>query len=92
MTETRRVTADEARRIGEQLGIDWAGAAFDVDQFRRGMEVEFEHGSHDPETNVTDDDPIVTGKIAWAHLKEFADYYTRLERMEEEAHRDREAR
>lgn len=49
------------------------------------MEVEFEHGSHDPQTNVTDDDPIVTGKIALAHLKEFADYYVRLAQMEAEA-------
>jgi len=60
-------------------------ALFDVGQFRRGMEVELEHGRRDPLTDVTHDDPMVTGKIAWAHLKEFADYYTRLERMEEEA-------
>ena len=52
------------------------------------MDIEFEHGSHDPQTNVTDDDPIVTGKIALAHMKEFPDYYERLERMEEEAKRD----
>jgi hypothetical protein len=37
---------------------------------------------------VTNDDPVTTGRIAWAHLNEFPDYYTRLERMEEEAHRD----
>ena len=79
---------DEARRIGEQLGIDWATAPFDVDQFRRGMDVELEHGIHDPATDVTGNDPIVTGKIALAHLNEFADYYTRLEKMEEEAKRE----
>jgi hypothetical protein len=79
---------DEARRIGEQIGIDWAGAPFDVDQFRRGMDVELEHGAHDPATDVTGDDPIVTAKIALAHLNEFPDYYTRLERMEEEAKRE----
>lgn len=78
-------TTDEARRVGEQIGIDWATAPFDVEQFRRGMDVELEHGRHDPNTNVTDDDPAVTGKIALAHLNEFADYYTRLERMEAEA-------
>jgi hypothetical protein len=49
------------------------------------MEVELEHGRHDPQTNVTNDDPILTAKIALAHLKEFPDYYTRLKRMEEEA-------
>ena len=78
-------TAAEARRVGEQIGIDWANSPFDVEQFRMGMEVELEHGLHDPSTNVTGDDPVVTGKIALAHLNEFPDYYTRLERMEEEA-------
>ena len=81
-------TADQARQLGEQIGIDWATAPFDVEQFRMGMDVELEHGLHDPATDVTGDDPVVTGKIALAHLNEFADYYTRLERMEEEAKRD----
>jgi DNA-directed RNA polymerase alpha subunit len=80
--------ADEARRFGEEIGIDWATSPFDVEQFRAGMDVELEHGLHDPETNVTDDDPHVTARIARAHLNEFPDYYTRLERMEEEAKRD----
>ena len=82
-------TADEARLIGEKIGIDWASATFDVEQFRMGMDVELEHGLHDLLTNVTDDDPVVTGKIALAHLNEFPDYYARLERMEEDAKRDR---
>ena len=85
-------TTEEARRVGEQIGIDWSNSPFDVEQFRMGMEVELEHGLHDLLTNVTEDDPVVTGKIALAHLNEFADYYTRLERMEEEAkleHRER---
>jgi hypothetical protein len=81
-------SAEEAREIGDQLGIDWASAPFDVEQLRMGMEVELEHGLQDPATNVTGDDPVVTGKIALAHLTEFPDYYTRLERMEEEAKRD----
>jgi hypothetical protein len=84
-------SAEEARRIGEQIGIDWASSPFDVDQFRRGMNVELEHGLHDLGTNVTDDDPITTGKIARAHLNEFPDYYTRLEQMEEQAKRERGA-
>ena len=79
----RTVSADEAKRIGSTLGINWA--KIDPDQFRRGLEVEFEHGAHDPETNVTNDDVLLTGKIAWAHLKEFPDYYTRLDRLEAEA-------
>ncbi len=85
---TPQVSTDEARRIGETIGIDWQSARFDVEQFRAGMEVELEHGRHDPATDVTGDDPIVTGKIALAHLNEFPDYYTRLQRMEQEAHRD----
>jgi hypothetical protein len=83
MTETRRTTTEEARRIGDEIGVDWS--RFDLEQFRVGMDVEFEHGSHDPQTNVTHDDPIVTGKIALAHMKEFPDYYERLKRMEAEA-------
>jgi len=84
-TTANRFTDEQARRIGEQIGIDWAAVPFGVDQFRMGLEVELEHGAHDAETNVTDDDELVTGKIAWAHLKELADYYTRLAAMEAEA-------
>jgi hypothetical protein len=84
----KNFTADEARAIGRELGIDWDRSPFDVEQFRIGMNVELEHGLHDPRTNVSDDDPRVTGKIALAHLYEFPDYYTRLEQMEAEAKRD----
>ncbi len=87
MSERTSFTVDEARAVGESIGIDWASAPFDVEQFRMGMDVELEHGVHDLATNVTDSDPVVTGKIALAHLNEFPDYYTRLERMEEEAKR-----
>ena len=83
MTNKEKFTIEDAKRIGEQLGIDWS--KFDVEQFRMGLDVELEHGLIDPETNVTDDNEIMTGKIALAHLNEFADYYTRLDKMEEEA-------
>jgi hypothetical protein len=86
VTETKRTSIDEARRVGDAIGVDWE--RFDLDQFRRGMDVEYEHGTHDPQTDVTHDDPILTGKIAFAHMKEFPDYYDRLERMEREAERD----
>lgn len=88
MTDRRGFTSDEARRVGAEIGIDWSSAPFDIEQFRMGMDVELEHGLQDLVTNVTDSDPIVTGKIALAHLNEFPDYYTRLARMEEEAKRD----
>jgi Protein of unknown function (DUF5661) len=86
MSAERRTTAEEARRVGDEIGVDWD--RFELEQFRAGMDVEYEHGSHDPQTDVTGDDPITTGKIAFAHLKEFPDYYTRLEQMEQEAERD----
>lgn len=83
MTAKRSFSSEEARRIGTALGIDWA--MVDLGEFRRGLEVELEHGAHDPQTNVTNDDPLITGKIAWAHLKEIRDYYTRLDKLEAEA-------
>ena len=86
MSEERRTTPEEARRVGDQIGVDWD--RFDLEQFRAGMDVEYEHGSHDPQTDVTGDDPITTGKIALAHMKEFPDYYERLERMEREAEQE----
>lgn len=79
----RQISADEARQTGDALGVNWA--KIDPEEFRRGLEVEYEHGSHDPETDVTGDDIVRTGKIAWAHLKEFPDYYTRLSKLETEA-------
>lgn len=85
MTEKRHFTSDEARAAGDRIGIDWVTSRFDVDQFRMGMDVELEHGTHDTATNVTDDDVDVTAKIARAHLNEFPDYYTRLAVMEADA-------
>jgi hypothetical protein len=88
MEARRQFTAEDARRIGEAIGIDWNSARFPVEQFRMGLDVELEHGRHDPETNVTDDDELVTGKIARAHLNEFTVYYTRLASLEAESERD----
>ena len=83
MGNKHRIEAEEAQRVGASLGIDWT--QIDLQQFRRGLEVELEHGARDPETNVTGDDLSLTGKIAWAHLKEFPDYYMRLDKLEAEA-------
>ena len=74
-----------ALEVAKIIGLDFEKVEFDVAQFLAGMIVELEHGSRDPETNVTDNDPVITGKIAWAHLKELHDYYDRLEVMENEA-------
>ena len=83
MAQKRKISEEEARKVGSTLKIDWSRV--DLQQFRRGLEVELEHGARDPETNVTNDDLVLTGKIALAHLNEIKDYYTRLDRMEAEA-------
>ena len=83
MVSQRMFTAEEARRVGERIGINWSEV--DLEQFRMGLEVELEHGVRNVVTNVTNDDLVLTGKIALAHLRELPDYYTRLMRMEEEA-------
>ena len=87
MEEHTRFSAQRAREIGERIGIAWNESRFEVEQFRVGLEVDLEHGRRDPRTNVSDDDEVTTGKIAWAHLNEFPDYYTRLAQMEAEAER-----
>ncbi len=88
--EPKVFSADDAQRIGGELGITWN--EFDIEQFRMGLNVELEHGTHDPQTNVTSDDDLETGKIALAHLKEIPDYYTRLDVMEETAKREWETK
>jgi len=82
MTTKKQFSVEEAKKIGEELEINWS--KFDVEQFRMGLDVELEHGLIDEHTNVSNDDPLTTGKIALAHLNEFPDYYTRLEKMEKE--------
>lgn len=82
MSDYKKFSENEPKKIGETIGIDWSQV--DINEFRMGLTVELEHGSHDPETNVIDDNEEMAGKIAWAHLKELPDYYTRLEKMEKE--------
>ena len=81
----RYFTRDQARAIATELGIDFRALGCDLEQFRMGLGVELEHGPRDPDTDVSGNDPIVTGKIALAHLTEFPDYYTRLAVLEREA-------
>ncbi len=85
MTVRSGFSALEAAEIAQQLRIDFEVEAFDLDEFRRGLDVELEHGTRSPVTDVTGDDPITTGRIALAHLREMPDYYERLARMEAEA-------
>ena len=86
MSHNKKFTTEEAEEIGERINIDFT--KFNLEQFRMGLHVELEHGLCDPETNVTNDDLELTGKIALAHLKEIPDYYTRLEIMEDEAEKN----
>ena len=83
LSSKKHFLANEAKKIGEQLGIKWD--KFNLEQFRMGMDIELEHGLINPNTNVSNDNPLTTGKIALAHLNEFPDYYTRLEKLEKEA-------
>jgi len=82
MSTKKVFTSEQAKEVAESLGVDWS--QYNIEQFRMGMDVELEHGTIDLNTNVTNDDPVLTGKIALAHLNEFPDYYTRLEKMEKE--------
>jgi len=83
MAKEKEISSELAKKIGEVLGVDWS--KFNIQQFKKGMTVELEHGKRSAITNVTDDDPLFTAKIALAHLNEFSDYYIRLEKMEFEA-------
>jgi len=83
MSNYKTFTKDEAQTIGQKLGIDFEN--INLEQFRRGLEVEMEHGSHDIQTNITNNNELLTGKIAWVHLKEIPDYYKWLDEMEKEA-------
>jgi hypothetical protein len=89
---TTTVTTEQATAVGQVIGIDWNTSQLDVEQSRSGMDVKLEHGARDPDTNVTDDDLELTGKIARVHLKEFPDYYDRLQIMESQAHKDWDAK
>jgi len=78
-------TLEQILEITKQIGIDWGKVAFTPQAVLMGMQVELEHGKKNPQTNVTNDDPVLTAKIALAHLSEFPDYYQRLKEMEAEA-------
>jgi Protein of unknown function (DUF5661) len=79
----KEFTIEETRVVGARIGIDFL--TYDIEEFRKGLSIELEHGSAHPETNVTGDNENLTAKIAYAHLMEIPDYYTRLIKMEKEA-------
>lgn len=77
-TQFRHFSNVEAKRIGNNIGVDWD--EIPLAEFRAGLSVEMEHGKHDKQTDVTHDDLTKTGKIVLAHLKEDPHYYARLRR------------
>jgi hypothetical protein len=72
---------EEARLIADAIGIDFSIAKFSLHDFRRGLAVELEHGSHDQETDVIHHNYLDAGRIAWAHLKEDGQYYNKLDKL-----------
>ncbi len=76
LTEAK-VLPEEARIILDEVNVQ--GMNIDLEEFRVGLEVELEHGIRFADANVTNNHPVLTGKIVLAHLKEMLDYYERLE-------------
>lgn len=72
------------RALGEKAGIDWGAVPFSEKDLAQGIKIEMEHGPKDPATDVTGGDPVITAKIAWAHLNESPDYYKKLAEVERE--------
>ena len=71
----KKITLEQAIEVAKKLNIDFNTAGFTPEEYMEGINIELEHGTVDPDTNVTNDDPLLTGKIALAHLKEFPGYY-----------------
>lgn len=81
--EIKKFSLTQSKEIGDRLNVNWNEV--NLNEFAIGLNVELEHGSRYFTLNVTNDNPILTAKIALAHLREFPDYYTRLQKMEREA-------
>jgi vacuolar-type H+-ATPase subunit H len=71
----KKFTLSEALQVAQKLNIDFEKAGFTPEEYLEGMNIELEHGIVDAHTNVTNNDPLVTGKIALAHLNEISIYY-----------------
>lgn len=82
--ERIQFTLDDAEEFVKYMKIDMNSELFTLTDIMNGMNVELEHGTQNPQTNVTDNDLMKTGKIALAHLHELPDYYQRLKKMENE--------
>ena len=82
MKKRKQLSSEEAKRIGEALHIDWDQV--DLEQFRQDLMGNHNQGSIDPETGLTYDGVLLTGKVVLDHMQEFPDYFTRLAKLKEE--------
>jgi len=82
MKKRKQVSAEEAKRVGESLHIDWEQV--DLEEFRQGLMGNHKTGAIDPKTGLTYDSVLLTGKVVLAHMQEFPDYSTRLAKLKEE--------
>ena len=90
MKKRKQISSEEAQRIGESLHLDWDH--IDLEQFRQGLMGEVDEANMDPETGRTYDSVLLSGKLVVAHMQEFPDYFTRLEKLKAEADRHRAQR
>jgi GH18 family chitinase len=81
-TDTENTTEEQAKEVGEKCGVNWEEVAFEPVDLAKGIDVEYEHGSVNEQTNITNDDIEMTAKIAIAHLNEGANYYELLAELE----------
>jgi len=82
MKKRKQISSEEAKRIGESLHIDWDQV--DLEQFRQDLMEDRRQEAVDPETGLTYDGVLLSGKIVMAHIQEFPDYFTRLARLKTE--------
>lgn len=85
MKKKKQISSDEAKRIGESLHLDWDQVG--LEQFRQGLMGHHNQEAVDPETGSAYDGVLLAGKVVLAHMQEFPDYFTRLERLRAEAHK-----
>lgn len=83
MSKSSRVSVEQAKYLADLFGLNLS--VLKMSEWKYGLEIELEHGTENPITNITNDDLILTAKIALAHIMEFPDYYKRLKRLEEQA-------
>jgi hypothetical protein len=83
MKKRKQISPADAKRIGEALHLDWDHV--DLEQFRQELMGKQTQEIGDPETALTHDGVLQTGQVVLAHMEEFPDYFSRLEKLRAEA-------